>query len=381
MANQQELCHQGGNQEPDVNEATVTATTNITNIYYDCLERIFDFLDITSLFNVAQTCKRLQTAAAAKFGDEYGKKQVCLYVGGSVLVQSLISHPYISILRSGAYQYPSAIRVLSIESSLAFLRCFGAKITLLSVSYSNCSAARSSYVDRYVNQYCAENLLGISFIGKDDFLIENYQRPFKSVRAVRITESRFENPLENFSNWFPKLWRLTLDNVEILENSKSSEVHFPFLENLDLSVSLHSSMEEISLSQARSLLRANPQLESLTLNSKDIMTFNMVSSILSENLFITKLILNIRLSGKLDGFVRLIEKQQIAELELNESIMNTQKGINIFRISNSLKHFKFSTKDAFATVTQLLDKFHSECISSTHTIIRSGELTYIQLCR
>lgn len=47
----------------------------ITNIYYDCLEQIFDFLDLESLLNVAGTCKRLQIAAAAKFTDQYGEKR------------------------------------------------------------------------------------------------------------------------------------------------------------------------------------------------------------------------------------------------------------------------------------------------------------------
>lgn len=49
---------------------------SITNIYYDCLEQIFDFLDLESLLNVAGTCKRLQIAAAAKLSDEYGGKPV-----------------------------------------------------------------------------------------------------------------------------------------------------------------------------------------------------------------------------------------------------------------------------------------------------------------
>lgn len=53
-------------------------TIGTTNIYYDCLERIFDYLDLESLLNLAQTCKRLQIAAAAKFSDAYGK--ICILV-------------------------------------------------------------------------------------------------------------------------------------------------------------------------------------------------------------------------------------------------------------------------------------------------------------
>lgn len=48
-------------QESDGNKGPIgpRETKTITNICYDCLERIFDFLDLESLVNVAGTCKRL----------------------------------------------------------------------------------------------------------------------------------------------------------------------------------------------------------------------------------------------------------------------------------------------------------------------------------
>lgn len=65
------------NEEP-TDAATIATRASITTIYHDCLDRIFDFLDLESLLNVAGTCKRLQIAAAAKFNDEHGKKSVSL---------------------------------------------------------------------------------------------------------------------------------------------------------------------------------------------------------------------------------------------------------------------------------------------------------------
>lgn len=43
----------------------------ITTINYDCLERIFDFLDIKSLLMLAGTSKRLQAAATEQFGHAF----------------------------------------------------------------------------------------------------------------------------------------------------------------------------------------------------------------------------------------------------------------------------------------------------------------------
>lgn len=48
-------------RKPDV-KAQATSTTNI---YYDCLEHISDFLNFESLLNVAQSCRRLQIGAAS----------------------------------------------------------------------------------------------------------------------------------------------------------------------------------------------------------------------------------------------------------------------------------------------------------------------------
>ena len=68
MADQQQSNHQflHENKDNEVDSVVTTmATTNrpiaksLTNICYDCLERIFDYLDIESLLNVADTCKCL----------------------------------------------------------------------------------------------------------------------------------------------------------------------------------------------------------------------------------------------------------------------------------------------------------------------------------
>lgn len=56
----------------------VMEAKTITDICYDCLERIFDFLDLESLLNVAHTCKRLQNAAATKFSGDHGKTPIQL---------------------------------------------------------------------------------------------------------------------------------------------------------------------------------------------------------------------------------------------------------------------------------------------------------------
>lgn len=63
------------------NAEHVQATENasITNIYYDCLEHISKFLDVESLLNLADTCKRLRIGAAHYFGESMNDKSIALH--------------------------------------------------------------------------------------------------------------------------------------------------------------------------------------------------------------------------------------------------------------------------------------------------------------
>lgn len=108
-------------------EASPIEPAAITNIYYDCLERIFDFLDLESLLNVAKTCKRLQIAAAANFDDRFGKKIVELY----------------------DVEESDEIKVDDWVMILPFLRCFGSKIFNLKVNYMN--EKRINLILRYIS--------------------------------------------------------------------------------------------------------------------------------------------------------------------------------------------------------------------------------------
>ena len=137
----------------------------ITNIYYDCLERIFDFLDLRSLLNVADTYKRLQIAAAAKFSDAYGKKPVHLIIHKNKCIPLLLNADEIYI-RGSKLQFP-------------FLRCFGAKVTHLYVDHhSDSGRAYKTLLLQYLNQYCGNALKTLVHPRNESFL---YGDSFKNL--------------------------------------------------------------------------------------------------------------------------------------------------------------------------------------------------------
>lgn len=118
--NQPEQKHQKLDETEDKSLALATKAEakpiSITNINYNRLERIFDLLDLEALLNLAQTCKRLQIAAAAKFSDEHGNK--------AIVIQRWIHVNRFRIIRD-------TIRVIGLKflsSILALFRCQNIKI-------------------------------------------------------------------------------------------------------------------------------------------------------------------------------------------------------------------------------------------------------------
>lgn len=130
-------------------EADANAAAPITSICNELIDRIFDFLDGKSLLNVAGTCKRLQVAATAKFGQKFGKKLAMLH--------PKTSPPTIC-------EYEGVVAVYGLKYVLPFLRCFGSKTTSLKLSRDQPTASKKEmHLYRYVQQYCADTVTKLHF--------------------------------------------------------------------------------------------------------------------------------------------------------------------------------------------------------------------------
>lgn len=121
----------GDGNGSDQNEEKHVEVKTITTIYYDVLDRIFDFLDMEDLLNVADTCKRLHIAAQARFGE---------------LIQTEDTSDSCSIYPSGVIRFAgiamahSSVEVCGLKFCLQFLRCFGAKVSTMKVLMSDTNA-------------------------------------------------------------------------------------------------------------------------------------------------------------------------------------------------------------------------------------------------
>lgn len=315
--NQQQQQQQETDHTSERDRDAIPEAKTLTNIYYDCLDQIFDFLNFESLLNVAQTCKRLRIAAAAKFSDEFDKTRIELY----------LHRP--DDWQSGVYWHPKCIYVVNLKFCLPFLRCFGAKISDLLVDYSGTSIEHCGYVDQYISQYCAETLTNIVFLGKPEFSIELFQKPFKNVTAAAISEASLKNQLSNFVNWLPNLRRLELIEVEILTDDETLiAMSFPHLECLSISIAPEISMGHLTYDQAMHLLNANRQLHCLKIVSFYVMDIGIIKNV-----------------NELIQFAN--EYPLIDDLDMRASIFKADNAIDVFRQLNSLKHFGFLVRDQF----------------------------------
>ena len=336
MANQKcipQLRHENGSSfENEVVNATKVEEKTLSNICYDCLERIFDFLDFESLLNVAGTCKRLQIAAAAKFAYDHNSKSIKLYV----------SHP--NIIRTGD---SGEIKSIGLNLSFPFLRCFGAKLSSLQVFYGDADPdARSDHLDRYINQYCADTLTEILLLSKQNFRMENFPKPFKNVTKVIIvgmpTGNMVPNNFNLFANWFPNVHRLCLSSILIDDTA----AFYPHLKQLRVFASY---VNNTKFFATEKMLQANRQLESFEILSyhKEI-TLDKLLNMISGNPLILKLEVigskevNVN-AAELNRFIA--EHPLIEELYLDKYRLTADDAIMFIRQLKSLKKFKFRVKE------------------------------------
>lgn len=323
-ANEQKL--EQKQDENDGNSVSGNEPKSLNNIYYDCLERIFDFLDLKSLLNVANTCKRLDTAARAKFGHEHGSKVVKLsHVSAAI-------EPHISADQSSISVYSSVL--------LPFLRCFGRHVSHLRYSRSSTfQNGRERYAQRYINQYCAETLITISF-GPVESMIETFAKPFVNVREVTIATTALGNRLSHFMYWFPNMSRMKiLFGVRDVDDGAVA-VSFPHLHHL--TVVLDTEPGNFTIERAAELLRANRQLESLNIQSRR--RRNELWDLISQNESITTLTITCLGSDGVttDEVNRLAsEHSLLEELRLTCAKFTANSAITLMLRLNSLKRFVF----------------------------------------
>lgn len=322
----------GESQKLDRNEENVEATQTklITNIYYDCLDRIFEYLDIESLLHLADTCKRLQIAAAHYFGEKFSS--IIISSHRNMAVSELV-------MRDGL------IESTGLRFSLPLLRCFGNKISYLNVN----SAFYNNYLKEYIVKYCGVTLRRIAFNNcQPVFPSEIYQQPFKSVETIYVYDVVLKEQLTNVAQWFPFLKNLfavisfdtdfvgvCLSHLQILVIESANDVQADLTDKCLIN-----------------LLQANRQLKFFSINIGRKVVLSTLLAMISGNTSILDLSVD---TLPMDVYATIIESgtelmrfanehPSIRFLSLVGYSFRADDAIAFIREHNSLQKFTFNVK-------------------------------------
>lgn len=343
-------------QTTDANDGPVTKrrksveTKSITNICYDCLEHIFEFLDLESLLSLADTCKRLQIGAAHYFGDEFGDRLIILDNYDGVAPGFLVDSRFIVSTR--------------LKFGLALLRCFGKKISYLFLKTSD----RIDQLVQYIVQYCGDALADITFHQcAPVFPIENCQQPFKNVEKMSVVHSILNGQLASLAHFFPSLKFCNLEGISF--NADFVAARFPQMKYLTIKVDSEVAEDDLTENGLKKLIHANPQLVSLSFELGKKMALSTLLEIVGSSTSITDLLMvpppasirNALNFAKEDAaeLTRLInEHPSLVNLYLPEYRFTADEAIGYVRQLTSLTSFLFHVFDhsEFEKFTSQLDK-------------------------
>lgn len=337
-------------------------TLAITDICYDCHEKIFEFLDLQSLLCVAQTCKQLQIAAINTFGNKFARKEIHLRLN--------IEHTNIFYIQS--QDHNEYTTVYGLKNWAKFLRWFGAKILHLNIAFEFISACTLDQIDRYIHLYCADTLIEIVFNVRKKISGNFFQKQFKKIETVRFHSVRLENGLMSITKSFPNLRHLHLSYVHGV--SSDTGVFFPHLEKFTLKTGYVNG--EWTREEVVKFLHANRQLQSFDL-SKEGLRLGDILNMIGKNLFISKLRVNCEYTDvnrhELNQFVRAYAATVI--LDLRCYLFAVDEAVAFVRQLNKLEKFVCRLKNR-TECDRFLKKLNRKCRYTIQYIIHENREAY-----
>lgn len=342
-------------KEKPVNE--VMPPTKIIDLNDDCLEKVFNHLDVVeNLFNVAAANGFLVPAAAIVYKRKFGAKSVAMNAYDDLrTVRTRCIKPVVSEDVSGV------VHVNGLKTCLQYLRLFGSSIPCLLISDNGLNRKRCQYVVDYVTKYCAGNLASITLRGLAKCSMPHFAKPFENVTKINFENCDLGKHLPSFAELCPNIRILSLCGVRF-----NGTVIFHQLQHLSID-DQYDRYRDIKKNAAAGLLRANPQLQSIELvveNMRDMPMTNLLQ-IIKSNAAITKLNVPFRYSGELDVsrpsdqdrnvcLVNSAEVEQIVnehpsliELYLYQYEITVPDAIKMVQQLSALKKFTFRMSKAW----------------------------------
>lgn len=211
----------------------------IAHLNDDCLEKVFSYLDLKNLTNVADANVHLAKSACTVFWYEYRHNEI----------------------NFNCFD-PS---MMSDDEFLLMLEHFGNSMEKLRVQFCFDDRRNQLIFDGILNN-CSANLLELSFGGLQKAMIVN--KRFPNLRKLELYDSHFgiHHSFAEISEWFPKLSSLQLSDNKGFWEDISVDQFIPTLQHFGYFTFPSQSHSKNSLKKIATFLNANPQLTSLGLD-------------------------------------------------------------------------------------------------------------------
>lgn len=262
----------------------------ITDLDDVCLENIFNHLNLKDLFSVADANKFLVPAARHVYKRKFGTKTVRISGCDDLQPNTRANarNGYVSRSAAPRDRIPGTINIRNLKWTLSFLRHFGPSIAHLSISYNRSRSHRYQYVHQYINKYCVESLVDMSFHDKPNIKIQHFhERPFVNVVSVNFSDCHLGTQLPSMVEWFPNLQSLKLSKVRL--NHRYANASFHHLENLEI---FETNYSGFSMRDVSTFLPLNRGLRNVNFNMCNMQKLPIAAllDIIRENQSIEKLV-------------------------------------------------------------------------------------------
>lgn len=173
----------------------------LTDLNIDCLEHVFQYLNLSELIAVADANQRLNIAANLIFMRKYSAK--------TVEFQGI----HLSRNRRIKFEMDNFgnIYIGDLRTCLTYLRCFGhliAHVTFRFASGRDNSAHELRVLD-YINEYCSESLTEIGIKSGPIGWEEQFKKPFFKIGDVNLDRCQL-GAKDAINRIFPRMQRLVL---------------------------------------------------------------------------------------------------------------------------------------------------------------------------
>lgn len=233
----------------------------ITDLDVNCLEVMFNHLNISDLLNVADSNETLKRAAGMVFLRRYSEKKIWLH------------KPRLSINRK-LHVYSENIMIEDLKTCLQILRCFGDLIGKLEITEEEVSSDWEftekfginqiihNAIMTYVNDFCSKSLKQFALVMVPKSALNQLKKPFVALETLQLFSCCLSKNLLSLDVLFPNLQNLSL-NFNKVDDATIIQEHWPHLKLFEVNIDRWN----IQQKHVEEMLRVNPKLQSLKISS------------------------------------------------------------------------------------------------------------------